>query len=152
MPVYLAPGVYVEEVPGTPPIAGVGTSTAAFIGEVDTAAPFQMPLKPGSATDRFTVAALNTAVLVTNFDQFKNKLGNFQAGNQVLAHAVFGFFLNGGNRCYVIRVADLDNAGEVTNALLQLAKIDEIAIVAGPGARTADVQLAIIEHCEGLQD
>lgn len=152
MPVYLAPGVYVEEVPGTPPIAGVGTSTAAFIGEVDTTAPFQMPLKAGSATDRFTVAALNTAVLVTNFDQFKNNFGSFQAGNQVLAHAVFGFFLNGGNRCYVIRVADLDNAGEVTNALLQLAKIDEIAIVAAPGALTADVQLAVIEHCEGLQD
>jgi Bacteriophage tail sheath protein len=152
MPVYLAPGVYVEEVPGTPPIAGVGTSTAAFIGEVDTAAPFQMPLKAGSATDRFTTAALNTAVLVTNFEQFKNNFGSFQAGNGVLAHAVFGFFLNGGNRCYVVRVADIDNAGEVTNALLQLAKIDEIAIVAAPGALTADVQLAVIEHCEGLQD
>lgn len=152
MPVYLAPGVYVEEVPGTPPIAGVGTSTAAFIGEVDTAAPFEMPLQPGSATDRLTVTLLNSAVLVTNFEQFKNKFGNFQSGNQVLAHAVFGFFLNGGNRCYVIRVADIDNAGEVTDALLQLAKIDEIAIVAAPGARTADVQTAIINHCEGLQD
>src|SRR6476619_1677620 len=148
MPVYQAPGVYVEEVPGTQPIAGVGTSTAAFIGEVDTAAPFEMPLKAGSATDRFTTAALNTAVLVTNFEQFKNNFGSFQAGNQVLAHAVFGFFLNGGSRCYVIRVADIDNAGEVTNALLQLAKIDEIAIVAAPGALAADVQLAVIEHCE----
>jgi phage tail sheath protein FI len=152
MPVYLTPGVYVEEVPGTPPIAGVGTSTAAFIGKVDTAAPFEMPLKPGSATDRFTTAALNVAVLVTNFDQFKNNFGNFQTGNQVLAHAVFGFFLNGGTRCYVIRVADIDNAGEVTNALLQFAKIDEIAIVAAPGARTADVQTAIIDHCSGLKD
>ena len=38
MPVYLSPGVYVEEVPGTPPIVGVGTSTAAFIGVVDPAA------------------------------------------------------------------------------------------------------------------
>ena len=33
MPEYLAPGVYVEEVPSAvKPIAGVGTSTAGFIG------------------------------------------------------------------------------------------------------------------------
>ena len=32
-PPYLAPGVYVEEVPAAvKPIAGVGTSTAGFIG------------------------------------------------------------------------------------------------------------------------
>lgn len=152
MPVYLAPGVYVEEVPGTPPIVGVGTSTAAFIGEVDTAAPFQMPLKPGSATDRFTVAAENTAVLVTNFTQFQNAFGTFQPGNATLAHAVFGFFLNGGSRCWVIRVSDLDGAAVVSDALLQIAKIDEVAIVAAPGARDAAVQLALIDHCEGLQD
>jgi len=33
---YFAPGVYVEEIPSArQPIAGVGTSTAAFIGLVD---------------------------------------------------------------------------------------------------------------------
>mgnify|MGYP006308631039 CR=1 FL=1 len=35
MPAYLSPGVYVEEIPsGSAPIAGVGTSTAGFIGIV----------------------------------------------------------------------------------------------------------------------
>src|SRR5690348_13329137 len=35
MPEYLAPGVYVEEVPSTiKPIVGVSTSTAAFVGIV----------------------------------------------------------------------------------------------------------------------
>src|SRR5277367_1446679 len=35
MPEYLSPGVYVEEVPSSiKPIAGVSTSTAAFIGVV----------------------------------------------------------------------------------------------------------------------
>jgi phage tail sheath protein FI len=152
MPVYLTPGVYVEEVPGTPPIAGVGTSTAAFIGVVDTTAPFTMPQTVADPAVRFTVEPVNTAVLVTNFEQFKNHFGTFQAGNQVLAHAVFGFFQNGGTRCYVIRVADITNAAEVTDALLQLAKIDEIAIVAAPGARTADVQTALIASCEDLKD
>ena len=44
MPVYLSPGVYVEEVPTTPPISGVGTSTAGFIGAV--AGGVTMPFKP----------------------------------------------------------------------------------------------------------
>jgi phage tail sheath protein FI len=153
MPVYQAPGVYVEEVAGSPPIAGVGTSTAAFIGVVDTTTDsFQMPLKAGSTTDRFTVAALNTATLVTNFEQFKNNFGDFQRGNKIFAHAVYGFFLNGGTRCWVIRVSDLTNATEVKNALLQLAKIDEIAIVAAPGALQEDVQETLIDYCEDLKD
>ena len=40
---YQAPGVYVEEIPPVArPIAGVGTSTAAFIGEADRVAPAAM--------------------------------------------------------------------------------------------------------------
>jgi phage tail sheath protein FI len=152
MPVYLTPGVYVEEVPGTPPIAGVGTSTAAFIGVVDTSGTFTMPQTVADPTVRFTVEPVNTAVPVTNFDQFKTHFGTFQAGNRILAHAVFGFFLNGGTKCYVIRVNDLANATEVGDALLQLAKIDEIAIVAAPGARDAAVQTAITANCENLKD
>ena len=46
MPQYLAPGVYVEEVPSAiKPIAGVGTSTAGFIGTV--ADDVTMPVQPG---------------------------------------------------------------------------------------------------------
>lgn len=150
MPVYLAPGVYVEEIPGTPPIAGVGTSTAGFIGEA--ANDVVMPLQPGSDTVRLTVAAENEAVLVTSFEQFKTKFGDFQAGNQVLAHAVYGFFLNGGSRCWVSRVTDLTNAGGVNDSLDEFAKVDEIAIVAAPGATDAAVQTALLDHCEGLED
>ena len=149
MPVYLSPGVYVEEVRGTPPIAGVGTSTAAFIGTVNPAAPFQMPLEPGSDTVRLTVAAEDTPVLVTSVEQFQRNFGDFQAGNKVLAHAVYGFFLNGGTRCFVVRVADLASIGD---ALSELEKIDEVAIVAAPGARSQATQDAIIDHCELLQD
>jgi len=149
MPVYLAPGVYVEEVRGTPPIAGVGTSTAAFIGVVDNTGTFQMPLVAGSDTVRETIAVVDKAVLVTNFEQFKKKFGDFQTGNRTLAHAVFGFFLNGGSRCYVVRVADITS---VTAALAELAKIDEVAIIAAPGARGEATQEAIIDNCELLQD
>jgi len=158
MPVYLTPGVYVEEVPGSPPIVGVGTSTAAFIGVVE--AGVVMPFKPGRPLDplyelpddRFELAPTRQPVLVTNFDQFKNKFGDFQSGNQILAHSVFGFFLNGGTRCWVVRVSDIEDATEVGNALLELEKIDEVAIVAAPGALTQDVQEAVISHCEVMLD
>ena len=44
MPEYLSPGVYVEEVPPLArPIAGVGTSTAGFIGLVPTE--LEIPIK-----------------------------------------------------------------------------------------------------------
>ncbi len=160
MPQYLSPGVYVEEIPGTPPIAGVGTSTAAFIGVVDENAinpapdssPFQMPLKPDSDTDRFDLAAINEPKLITNWGQFKNNFGDFHTGNRTLAHAAYGFFNNLGTRCWIIRVDDLNNATSVRSALEALEAVDEVAIVAAPGALTADAQLAIVEHCENLKD
>lgn len=158
MPQYLSPGVYVEEVPGTPPIVGVGTSTAAFIGVVDDTATnpdgsaFQMPLLPGSDTNRYTLAPTNEPRLVTNWGQFMNQFGDFQTGNSTLAHAVYGFFNNGGTRCWVVRIDDLTSAGDVGAALTALEAIDEVAIVAAPGALDDAVQLAVIEHCENLKD
>jgi len=150
MPVIQAPGVYVFEERGAPPIAGVGTSTAAFIGTVDVAsAGFQMPLRPGSDTERLDPAPVNEPRLVTNFDQFKNSFGDFQAGNRILAHSVFGFFLNGGTRCWVVRVENLQT---ITTALTELARRDEIALVAAPGALDLAVRAEIIAHCENLGD
>lgn len=66
-----------------------------------------------------------------------------------LAHAVFGFFLNGGNRCYVIRI---DTAASLPTALTKFAGIDEIAIVAIPGNTTETAQEAVLDHCESLKD
>lgn len=165
---YQAPGVYVEEVPGTPPIVGVGTSTAGFIGRV--ANDVDMPPIPGrfqkdSLTGEFvrdengnlipehyTVAPAGEAQLITNWEQFKTKFGDFQHGNRILAHAVYGFFNNGGTRCHVIRVADLGEDDGVRQALKTFEAIDEIAIVAVPGALDDAIQLQVIEHCEKMED
>jgi uncharacterized protein len=166
MPVYRSPGVYVEEVPGVPPISGVGTSTAAFIGEVDTAVPnpdgtaFTMPFRPGRpldpaipvAADFYDLTPINSPQLITSWSQFMTKFGDFQAGNNVLAHAVYGFFNNGGTACFVTRVTDADDTGEIQDALLLLEPIDEIAIVAVPGALGAGVQTAVIDHCANMKD
>ena len=85
MPSYLSPGVYVEEVDsGARPIEGVGTAVAAFIG---------------LAADGPT----NEPVLVTNWTQFTDTFGDFTEGGY-LAHAVYGYFLNGGGSAYVVRV------------------------------------------------
>src|SRR5262245_21001394 len=97
-----SPGVYVNEVPpGNVHIAGVGTSTAAFVGVVPDS------LSYGGVA--FTPASAGVPVLVTNFTEFKAKFGDFHTNTDqsALAHAVFGFFTNGGTRCYVMRAATI---------------------------------------------
>jgi phage tail sheath protein FI len=168
MPQYLAPGVYVEEVPsGIKPIAGVGTSTAGFIGIV--ADNVTMPLLPGRTgtkadgttpepNDFYKVVDSELPQLITTWGEFTNAFGDIQSGNKTLAHAVYGFLNNGGTRCWVTRVtegADADATnGKLVDALDAFVPTDEIAIVAIPGATADSVQTAILDHCESafLQD
>jgi phage tail sheath protein FI len=83
---YLSPGVYIEEVDrGTKPIEAVGTSTAAFIGES-------------------AVGPTNEAVLVTNWAQYTRTFGDFGHSTH-LAHAVYGFFNNGGTKAFICNVS-----------------------------------------------
>jgi uncharacterized protein len=151
MPQYLSPGVYVEEIPPSArPIAGTGTSTAGFIGIV--ANTVTMPLKAGSQVDRFSLTNAGLAKLITSWEAFKTSFGDIQEGNKTLAHAVYGFFNNGGSRCWVLRVeaeADLTTPAE---ELEKFEAIDEIAIVAVPGAKTAVQHEALIAHCAKMQD
>jgi uncharacterized protein len=85
MPTYHAPGVYVEEVEsGSRPIEGVATAVAAFVGFAADG-PFDEP------------------TLVTSWDQYTKIFGDGVEG-AYLGHAVYGFFLNGGSTCYVVRV------------------------------------------------
>lgn len=140
---FQSPGVYVNEIPSpNAPIAGVGTSTPAFIGLVPD--DFQMP-------SGATLAPAEAPQLVTNFTEFKDRFGDFSAtdaGQSNLAHAVFGFFLNGGTRCWVVRVAPPESGdADLTNALLALEPIDEIAIIAAPGLTAASYYTAITAHC-----
>ena len=133
MPTYLAPGVYVEEVPSAvKPIAGVGTSTAAFVGLV--ADDVKMPLRPGAPENPkpenfYKVATALDPEPINSWLEFEQKFGTIQAGNQYLAHAVYGFYNNGGTRCWVTRVTKLE---DVDNAIDALEAIDEISIVGGP--------------------
>jgi uncharacterized protein len=68
-------------------------------------------------------------------------------GHRELAHAVYGFFNNGGTRCWVVRFLN-----EADLSLRPLEGIDEIALVAAPGLTAPAVQQAIVAHCELLGD
>jgi hypothetical protein len=151
---YLAPGVYVEEVPSAvKPIAGVGTSTAGFVGISADIASDDMPAKPGGG--RYTQATALDPQPVNNWVEFQQKFGDFQAANQYLAHAVYGFFNNGGTRCWVCRATTAD---DVDNAIDCFRDIDEIAIVAAPLPPTVSqdalnaLQDKLVSHCQGLED
>src|SRR5688500_3308067 len=100
MPQYLSPGVYVEELDGgARPIEGVGTAVAAFVGLAEKG-PF------------------NTPTLVTNWTQYVTTFGEFIEGSY-LAHAVYGYFQNGGGIAYVVRVGG-DGAEAVPAARAEL--------------------------------
>jgi phage tail sheath protein FI len=123
-------------------------------------------LQAEAALDQAELAAKNTEpVLCTNFGEFKRHFGGFSddgigassadisklaAGSGLqnrLAHAVFGFFNNGGSRCYVMRFA---TAAELLDAenLEVLEGIDEISLIAAPGITDKKVQESLIDHCE----
>jgi phage tail sheath protein FI len=80
------PGVYVEEFEPGAPIQGVGTSTAAFVGTA-----LSGPIKKST--------------LIQSWDAFVETFGGFvtAGATSYLAPAVYGFFLNGGTTCYVVR-------------------------------------------------
>jgi phage tail sheath protein FI len=94
----------------------------------------------------FSPIAAGEVKLCTNFTDYKKFFGDFSTdvGHRNLTHAVFGFFNNGGSRCYVVRVAATVG---IDAALLKFEAIDEIAIVAAPGITDASVQTAIDIHC-----
>ncbi|MCJ8505893.1 phage tail sheath subtilisin-like domain-containing protein [Kocuria flava] len=92
MPTYLSPGVYVHETEaGTRPIEGVGTAVAAFVGLA-------------------AKGPVNEPTLVSNWTQFADTFGDFVSGSY-LAHSVYGYFLNGGGNCYIVRIG-ADGTGE----------------------------------------
>lgn len=93
MPQYLAPGVYVEEIPGPRTIQGVSTSTAAFVG----------PTRFGPTSGR--------PELLTSYLDFARIYGDAAnltftdngTATNYLALSVKGFFDEGGSSLYVAR-------------------------------------------------
>lgn len=173
---YLSPGVYVEEVPSSiKAIAAVSTSTAAFIGFVPDTVPTVArnsafdPTDPASSRYKTVTFALPAAarvpVLITSWSQFTRMFGDFTGdsslpastgpvydwGHRCLIHAVYGFFNNGGSRCYVARI-DPNRSEDLDTVLTALAAIDEIALICAPGQESDVVRDKIVAHCAAVGD
>ena len=129
MPNYLSPGVYMEEVEaGSRPIEGVGTAVAAFVGLAAR-------------------GPVNAPTLITNWSQFTQTFGEFIEGSY-LAHAVYGYFLNGGGSCYVVRVGADGQVPPAARAEIKsqrdgaLSAYRIMALEPGPGGNQITVEVA----------
>jgi hypothetical protein len=148
MPEYLAPGVYIEEIPfRSKSIEGVPTSTAGFIG----------PCHKGP---------IRKATLVTSLADFERTYGSgrrlrLDSGaptSRYTWHAVRAFFKEGGRRLYVARVSRW-KARDCENALKCLEAVEEISIVAAPGSTFENrpggegtaIANVLIEHAERMR-
>jgi phage tail sheath protein FI len=108
-------------------------------------------------TKKFTVSVpVGQAKLCTNFTEYMNYFGPFSSdepiyeSHRALTHAVYGFFLNGGTRCFVARII---NDNELEPTLTTIESIDEVALVAAPGLSTNQTTWsAVVAHCANLQD
>jgi uncharacterized protein len=159
MPSYRSPGVYVEEVPPmSRPIAGVSTSVPGFVGVLDDSIvlPYRDPADREIKWSSHTLEAQAlTPYRISSWANYVKQFGDLigdkahadgsatepkdteVAARCHLAHAVFGFFNNGGTSCYVVRVLpDADGktpTADITKALTALSAIEEISMVAAPG-------------------
>ena len=127
MPEYLAPGVYIEEVPfGSHPIEGVFTSTTGFLA-VSSGKSVLGPL--------------------TSFTDFQRAAGSSPSVNLPLA--VRGYFENGGRRCFVSQIAAADPLEEALAALDAHA----ISLLCCPDeAAIPNAQAVMVAHCERRKD
>lgn len=154
MVTYRAPGVYVQEVPsGARTIGRVGTSSAGFVG----VAP-----KPDAPRE--------TVVTIDNWTQFVTTFVGDATEGTHLSTAVYGFFANGGSRCYVVNIGhqgSLTGTAQHPGGVTLFEAIDDVSIVAAPGygdpesydALLAHVQhpllqdrMAILDPAPGIQD
>jgi len=168
VPTYLTPGVYVEEVvflerssrAYTPPISSQAPlapvtrwkaehSIAAFVG--------QTPYGPVGPS------------YLTNWSTFEHTFLGWDTDEPrgPLALAVSGFFANGGESCFVIRVDGPDESSSLRpdrldDALQVLASVTDVSTVCAPDVMAAygsgviepheatDMQVRLIAHCENM--
>jgi uncharacterized protein len=133
VPTYLTPGVYVEELPsGSMPLHAVGTAVAAFVGFTERG-PTDDPRDPQGVRPR----------LVTNWTQFTTLYGGFVEG-AMLAHAVYGFFNNGGSAAYIARVPHtVLGSGGARKALPSGAGNDKPSLEITSSVEGSDVEVVV---------
>ncbi|MBD2268632.1 phage tail sheath family protein [Anabaena sp. FACHB-1391] len=110
------------------------------------------PDKSEIIIDYWTSVSSGEIKLITNFTEFKQFFGDFTKDNpeqNIFAHAVYGFFRNGGTRAYVTWVSDTKDVDGVLN---DFEAIDEISIVVAPGQTDAKIIGQIKDHAARMGD
>jgi phage tail sheath protein FI len=142
MPIYRAPGVYIEEVPALPPaVTEVETAIPAFIGHTEIAQWAEADELRGRPTRIDSMAAYERCfgrpaaetievALTTAGDGFTAAVTP-PAATYLLHHAVRQFFDNGGAACFVVSVAGYTEPAAVDLAALT-AGLDAVALDEGP--------------------
>ena len=133
---------------GGRPMEGVGTSTAGFIGLAERGPVEGVPQ------------------LITNFADFRRTYGGYLSENEFgeyrfLAYAVEHFFVNGGSRCFVSRVAPQDAkcaagyAPAKEGAAVRFAAKnpgiwgDDIRVVVTPASKAKTQILEVLDTADG---
>ena len=115
MRTYRTPGVYFEQDAALPVIGPLGTDVAGFVGFAERG-PLNIPMK------------------VETLDQFSQIFGG-KLAQAYLAYAVDGFFANGGETCWVVRVAVEQDAGTASLDLVDDFGTPVLSLLAGsPGS------------------
>ncbi|MGC0317188.1 phage tail sheath family protein [Kitasatospora acidiphila] len=92
---------------------------------------------------------LHRPVRVDGWDQFRGVFGD-HLPTAYLAYAVEGFYANGGTTCWVVRVADPDQARAATAQLLDAAGKPALTLAAGsPGSWGEQVRYRVQEAGTG---
>jgi phage tail sheath protein FI len=108
------PGVYIQEKSsGVRTITGVATSIAAFV-------------------DNFPRGVLDEAVQCLSFADFETEFGGIDV-NSAASYGVKQFFQNGGNECWVVRVATQTDPTPANNAIEARALLTDTAGGGGTG-------------------
>jgi uncharacterized protein len=116
------PGVYIEEFTPAPPIQGAPTSIVALLG----------PASSGPLVE---------PKLITSWDQFKQVFGSQPLPGFYFWYAAQGFFQNGGQLLYAIRIS---NAAIASEFLTDLATVNTIqARAKQPGATGNSINLTV---------
>ena len=152
MPTYRTPGVYREEV-FLAPAAELRTGVPAFLGYA------------GEASEEADRVPANEAKMLTSWPQFGQHFGP-SLSNGYLAYAARGFFEQGGDLCYVVRLDDtLDAQKALSDGLDALAPLDTIDLICAPDimrphedgtapdeSEVVAMQAAVLKHCDTRGD
>jgi hypothetical protein len=140
---YKTPGVYLEEI-FPAPAPELITGVPAFLGLTEA--------KDATGRD----IRVNEPKLLKLWPQFEQFFGHPASGSY-LAHAVRGFFENGGRLCYVVPLQN-NQQEALKQGLAAIESLDTVDLVCAPDIMQSpesdrvEMQKLVLEHCDKMGD